>query len=344
MYQPQIAATFLKQLLVHLEEHSVDAQRLLVSHNIDPGVLEEPDAMVPMGSFFGLIEAGVAATGDQNLGLHIYQSIDFRDVGTFGYVILNSGRLADVLDASSRFYRLFQTDTDVRIEHDGEDCRVIYSVTAPGMPYSRQDSEMSLMFIVQFIRRFAGEDWRPDAAYFQHPAPSDISEHKRLLCDTLFFDQPENAMTFPSATLDVPIPRADGRLSRALQATMERLLAARRAETGDNFIRTLERSLMKALPAGVPGMDAIASDLAMSGRTLQRRLAEQKVNFKDLIEQLRREMSINYIRASDLSMTEIAYLLGYSDLRSFDRAFKRWTGDTPFQYRTRLRPTGSAGE
>lgn len=341
IHSAQISSNYALALLDYLREKtSVDPVAFLKELKLTEEELVGEQGLIPMATFIMLMEEAAKYLNDPCLGLHYYEELDFRRHGVFGYALLNSKTLGDALALGKRYYCLFQQDTETLIERKGERISLTYAITAKNLPHSRQDAEMTIMSLVALIRQMVDPLWRPDEVHFQHDAPADLSEHKRLLCDKLVFNAPHNRLYFAAAMLDAPFSNVDPQLNQSLTATLNQLLQLRQLPSGDDWLKSIQDHIIDALSEGVPPIEAIAERLHMSQRTLQRKLAQHDLTYKELVEYVRRELAINYLKASDIAVQEIAFLLGYSELSTFNRAFKRWTGETPLEYRESRRPAG----
>ncbi len=338
LYQPQISATYARILLDYIHEKAgLDSAKFLGELNLSKELVAEEDAMLPLATFLLLMEEAATYVGDPDLGLHYYENFDFRELGVLGYALLNAEVLGEAFVQASRYYCLFQTDTELKLSSHSGVAELSYKITAKNLPYSRQDSEMTIAAFAALARTYLGPDWQPDQVSFQHAAPADTSEHRRLLGPGLLFNQPVNAMRFPQSLLDTPISNADTRLSQSLRNTLEQLLTLSRLPSGNDWLQGLQEQIIEMLSDGVPSIEDIAGQLHVSGRTLQRKLLKEGVGYKDLVENIRHQLASNYLSASGISLQDIAFLLGYSELSSFIRAFKRWTGQSPAEFRKTTR-------
>ena len=143
-----------------------------------------------------------------------------------------------------------------------------------------------------------------------------------------------NALIFEQDVLDFEIETADSRLLNILEGFLEEELSRRRANP--DLIQRVRRWVLDALSSGVPGIAEVAQTAGLSVRTLQRRLGEQGTTYNKLVDDLRYDLSLQYLEASNVSVSEIAFLLGYSEASAFDRAFRRRTGVSPMEFRRRL--------
>lgn len=331
---PLISSNFVSALFDYLKvTHRVDSEEFLRKLNLDKDSLVENDTMLPMSTFMMLMEGASAYVNDPDLGLHYYENFDFKELGIFGYAQLNSKNLGSAFAVMGRYYSLIQNDSRIFLTTEEKKAQVTYQITAKNLPYSRQDSEMTIAAVVAMVRQLVDKNWRPDEIHFQHSAPPDTSEHKRILGPHIYFDKPVNKVVFDKALLDKPISNADVTLSRSLTETLEQLLKLNQLPSEDEWLTTLQDQIVDSLSNGVPTIDIVAGQLGMCGRTLQRKLAQEGVNFKGLVENVRHQLAINYLNSSDWSLQDIAFLLGYSELSSFIRAFKRWTDCSPLEYR-----------
>jgi AraC-like DNA-binding protein len=215
-----------------------------------------------------------------------------------------------------------------------------YQITEPSIVQRRQDAEFSMALAITLIREVTGNaQLVPLRMDFEHPEPSDLSVHRELFQCPLNFNQPDNRGYFPHDLLALPVRTADARLFSALQPFLE-AQRQRRAVAVDLLSR-LGHYIASSLSSGGASLELVARSIGMSPRTLQRRLAEQQVEFSQLVEDVRRTLGSSYVAHSAYSFGEIALLLGYAEASSFSRAFRRWTGQSPQAYRLHIAATGA---
>jgi AraC-like DNA-binding protein len=187
------------------------------------------------------------------------------------------------------------------------------------------------MVLVRMMRRLCGQDWLPSEASFQHDAPDDHSEHAALICPRLHFMSPATEIRFDAECLHRKVANSD----RHLLPIVERQLADALQEGGDPdiWLREVELLIARRVCDGHPNLPSVADQLGLSVRSLQRRLEERGIAYRDLVAHVRTQLARRYLAKSSTPLIEIAFLLGYSELSAFDRAFRRWTGQTPMEYR-----------
>jgi AraC-like DNA-binding protein len=172
--------------------------------------------------------------------------------------------------------------------------------------------------------------------WLQHPEPSSKQMYQELFgAMPVRFSSPYDAITFDAALLEVPMKSADPRLNALLRRHAEQLIAE--LPEPDWLTGRVRKLLLNLLPAGKTNADYVAARLGMSRRTLTRRLEREGVTYKDLLEQARRELALQYLATPNTDIQQIALLLGYSETAAFSRAFRRWSGQSPAEYRKSLR-------
>ena len=195
----------------------------------------------------------------------------------------------------------------------------------------RLSNEQTIAALTQISREVSGPDFVPDAVHFKHSAPSDTSAHENWFGCPVHFDAERDALQVSEAALTTPNRLGDASVSDFFEAHLEQTLGDL---IEDNALAKRVRiEVSQSLSEGVPTLSDVASSLGMSGRTLQRRLAEQGHAYQDLVDAARRELAERLLRDTDYALAEIAFLTGFSEQSAFTRAFKRWAGQTPRSFR-----------
>jgi AraC-like DNA-binding protein len=242
-----------------------------------------------------------------------------------------------VRDALAGFSRYASMQNDIMIISLGERGGDMFiEQKVPGAPQGlgRHGNEHFVAKMLYEARRTLDRDVWPRRVWLAHTAPTDTRELVRVLgTERIEFEAAANGLGFDRAILDLPFKTADPALFDVLKRHAQQVTPAR-AENA--LLEQLRQILRGQLPRGVPELAQVARAMGLSPRTLQRRLADEKLTFAEVVDGLRRELAQAYLREPDRALGEIAFLLGYTELRAFLRAFKRWTGTTPSSYRKRL--------
>src|SRR6516165_186868 len=236
------------------------------------------------------LEFAATETNDSLLGLHVAAEIDLRDAGILFY-------LAAAFDDSRRSSR------------------------TPGA--IRGNGERS----IRALNRATNHDFAPSRMTFAHPRNSGLREIHRILRCPVEFAQTTDSWVFPQRVMELPITSGDSRLLHILEAHADDLLAERHSATGLRGL--VENKLLSLLPTGRVQMAAVARQFGMSERSFKRHLAQEGTTFGEILDRVRNRLALRYLEDRRMSLQQIAWLLGYSEIGAFNHAFKRWTGTSP---------------
>jgi AraC-like DNA-binding protein len=316
-----------------------DPVPFLKEQGIDRELLLDPDATLPMAVCVGLLAAAVRATGDDNLGLHLAKRAELGSFDVHFYAMVSSPTLGAAFERVCRYQRLIHESSQVRLVTSA-DCAVLSHRLAAGMAAPRQTAELLLAAWVRTGRVATGTKWSPVEVRFAHRAPRDWREHERFFGAPVRFATGENALVLPAALLELPCRRTDPSLLSVLDRYAADRLGAPAAAT---FAGRAGAVLFDELQAGHVTAHRLAARLAVSVRTLHRSLAAEGTSYRQLLDQQRLDIAERHLMDDRVSVAEVAFLVGFSELSAFHRAFKRWTGRTPAAFRaeTRARPSRS---
>ena len=278
-----------------------------------------------------LLDLAAEATGDNAFGLHLAEESDPRDAGILFYVASGAENLGEALALFARYVRIVNEAVRLKLTRTGE--RLIAEVEFVGLPRHevRQNAEFGIAAIVKALREVAGRNIRPTRAVFAHARNSELREFERFyLCPVEFGRAAREGVSsdlleFSGDTLATPLITADRKLLNALRPFCD--MAARERSTALGTLRSaVESEVEKLLPHGKAKEQTVAKNLALSVRSLSRRLAEEGTTYAEIVDQLRRSLALQYLKEPGMSFSQIAWLLGYEGSTSLNRAFRRWTG------------------
>lgn len=297
--------------------------------------LSRPEQRLPLRKFVSLIEAASRSTGDDCFGAHLGQICGLGELGLPGYLANFAPDVERALSSFARYYYLLGDATDVRFERrDGRAC-FTYQVLDPESWPRRQDAEQVLTMIVFLIRDWAGPEWKPEAVWFEHDAPANARELERVLGCPVRFNRETNSVWFDLASAAHKNPKADERLFHLLSWFAE-TVTQRHPEPGSvptSFRDQVLASIETCANLGNATIHSVSHALGLEARTFQRRLSAENSSFRELFETYLQRESEKLLGRSELAEKEIAARLGYGSLNSFIRAFRRWNGLTPGEWR-----------
>ena len=327
----RIAACLDLDRLVHAA--GVDFEDFLRRAGVAPELLGDPENRIPFRQYVQLLEMAAATTGDDLIGLHLGALQSIRMIGILGYVVQSSPNVRAQLSHASRYFSLHQEGAELTLHDDAEFAEFSYKVLDPQVSLHRQDAEATLSLAVAQLRALTSQpNWSPLSVHFEHPAPTGAEALRRFFGCPVSFSDGFHGMRFASAFLDAPVQSADAGLHAILTRYAEENLSRHQETT--SLTARVSRLVTASLSSGTATIGAVSSALVMTPRTLQRRLAKESVQFGQLVDSIRMDLAARYVLDPNLGLTEIAFLVGYSDLTAFHRAFRRWFGQTPLEFKS----------
>ena len=322
------AATGLVEAIVAAGQ---DPDRILRSVGLERAVFADRDAFIRAIDFARVLELTAHASGNEAFGLHFGARYHPKDVGILTYVIVNSPIMETAFGNAVRYLRVHNEAARVSSIRRARVAHLRHAL--PDVPFSlrRQHSAYSLALGVSTIRLMVGSEWAPLEVHFEHPAPSAPADYARVFNAPVLFGRGHNALVVDRELSEREVPAADRRLYEVVRREIERLLDE--LPVDDPFLATVRRAIAESLRQGDPQVGGVARRLTVSVRTLQRQLRNSGIDFKRLVDDTRHRLALRYIRHRRHTLTDVAYLLGYSEMSAFDRAFRRWTRTTPRAYR-----------
>lgn len=310
-------------------DYGVNADEVFREAGIDPGLINTPGARITVKTDTTLAAAAVHRTKDPYIGVVIGRSMRIVNAGTLGFAWMASVTMQGGLRRHTRFTRLLSTGVDVDLSETDDITRLTMTLLDPT---HRPTIHTTAAVIVRFCRLVTDPSFSPRAAYFREPEPPAVylGRFKAWFKCPLFFDAEMDALEFDTASLTDPLPAG----SPQLIAEGERLLEKQLRELdGNNVIDRVKDAIIRNLPEGRATAAIVAQQLNRSVSSLQRDLRNDGESFRSLLEKTRHELAVDYLRDKEHSLGEIAFLLGYADQTGFTRAFRKWEGCTPGQYR-----------
>jgi AraC-like DNA-binding protein len=314
-----------------LRAYGCDPEPLFVAAGLDPGRVTDPNARFPMLRMQKLWKLAVSATGEPCLGLVAARQFQPAMLHGLGLAWLVSDTLLDAFGRLVRYARLINSDLHFRLEEHPDTIDLIAML--PEMLPSDFEYTAADLGIAAFLRMCqitAGQPILPRHVTLQRPQPYCLVQFKEMFGTSIEYGTPENRLCFDRQLLTSHLASANPELARINDQVVTDYLARFDRESITMQVRS---KIIHQLPDGIPRQEVIADTLHVSLRSLQRRLKEEDTSFKDLLEETRQQLAQQYLRDTRRSIGEITYLLGFSEPSNFTRAFKRWTGKSPAQYR-----------
>ena len=280
-------------------------------------------------SFLNLVASDL---GDDFLGFHLALGPDLREFGWIYYVAASSENLREALRQTARYSSIVNEGISARYVDNGRVAMTINSVGF-GRHLDRHQIEFSMTLLLRMGRQLTGFRLTPIQMKFIHRRDHLCSGFVDFFGSELEFGAAADEATFATSVGDASIISADPFLNKLLITCGEEALA-RRPTHRYSFRSSVESAIVPLLPHGKARSDEIAHRLGLSGRTLARHLESEGLTFSGVLASLRCDLAKRYLADNNLSISQIAWLLGYQEISAFTHAFRRWTGHTPRQVRS----------
>lgn len=308
----------------------IDAGALLERAGVSAATLDDPDGRIGAEAADALWRAADAAAGDPALALHAAEQTPYGAFRVLDYLAASGATLGDGLRRVAAYFPLVDARGKLAVEDRGGDRVAVTFTSAEGALLPPPAQEYTLAILVSRFRHILSPDWRPAEVHLAFPRPGDVREHARVLGVEPRFAAGTAALVLSRADWDRPMPSSDPGLFAALDDHARRLLE--RSATAPLADR-IRAAIAGDLPGREPSLAAVARRVALSPRSVQRRLAEGGTSFARTVDAVREERAKAFLRSGDVSLAEVSWLLGFSEQSAFTRAFRRWTGASPTEWR-----------
>ncbi len=336
--EPEITSRAAPMMLRFAQDRGLDAKALAAKWKLPADVLSDPSKALKMEvTTLAELARGLAnelseQLKDPNLGLTLAASVPRGSYGVAEFLIRSAPTVRSACENLVRFNSLIAPTQTFALVLTGAEAQMHNSPTVAPTCLGRHLNEYTTRLTVDALQSMA--EVPLTRVWFINAPPASTDGLAAAFKTTNFsFDQPTNGFAIALAELDRPVKTADAPLFGFLEEHALSALASR--PRGDDLIDRLRQLIKEAVKQGEPNIERLSMRLQLSARTLQRRLADKGTSFQEVLDAARFDLARAFLREARLELTEIAYLLGYSELRAFDRAFKRWSGLTPGEYRVR---------
>ncbi len=312
----------------------LDTGQILRAAGLDRATLQDPDARIPIEQSDTIWRTAYELSKDPNLALHAIEVLPFGAYRVIDFLATCAPTVGAALAKVSDYFPIIHGV--VRLPYTIGDRHVTFAAEAPSRPstITRPYAEYVLAAVFLRTRIATNQRFPLVRVEFSHPRPADIREHERIFECPIRFDASTCQMVIAREVWDTPRTGSNPDLFSVLDTHARMLLDQRPGP--DDIVGRVREAIDAELRGGDPKLESISRRLAMSSRTVQRRLREHGVLFNDVLDTMRFRAAKSYLAKRDVAGTEVAYLLGFAEPSSFNRAFRRWSGQTPTDYR-RLR-------
>jgi len=316
-------------LVAMLERYGVSKEQLLAGA-AEPPNLRDPGARLPLQDFIDIVRRAIKLSGAPWLGWDFGATLTLSSHGFLGYAAMSSETLRDAVELAVKFFRTRTTVVDLQLKVEG-DTAILQLDELVALHDIQPFVVESLFSSFHFMGlKLLGEVPMDGELRFAFPEPDYYERMKPLIPVPVLFDCAYNQMRFPASRLDQRLRFADPRLAKMAEAQCEQEMA--NIKSPPKLLNQVRRIIL-AQSGRFPSVDEAASDLHMSSRTLKRKLQQLGTSYQTILDDLRKGLAVEYLTQTEITVDDIAVQLGYSDASNFARAFRRWTGRSPSDYR-----------
>src|SRR5215467_8863898 len=306
----------------------IELEPLLKKAGLTKQQVEDVDARISAQCQIRFLNLAASALQDKFLGFHLAEQLaDLRRIGLLSYVMASSDALGEGLQRVVRYGSMTNESVSLRY-FEGKDIRIVINYVGVARHLDRHQIECWLTALIRVCRELTGCPVEPSRVRLIHRRTGTVSKFAAFLGCDIEFGAPVDELAFATAIAATPVVSADPYLNKLLIANCEEALSRRSTKRGP-FRAAIENAIAPLLPYGNARESEVASRCGLSRRTFVRRLTSESLTFSEVLNDLRRDLAAQYLADHGLSISQIAWLLGYQEVSAFTNAFKRWTGKTP---------------
>ncbi len=325
-----VSATVLAQMFLYLDSLQLDIDAFLRSLDIEPETVRSPDSYLPIETYLLIQDAAAEFVNDPYFGLHMGEFAQPGSWSILGYLMMNCKTLGEAFEKTGRYQRIIGNMINARAELGLGKVRLVYFTPPHAPQMSRHCFESTFSSSVRLARTLSGQPLNPLEVTFIYPEPESRAEYERVFCCPLRFGHKDNSMTLDPSLGSLPVRMANPALLEHFEQYAQDFLS--KMERYDATTQAVTKIILAQLDDESLSIEKVAREMAVSVRTLQKRLEAEGVVFSDLLREIRQRLAEKYLR-ENYSVEQITYLLGFSEPSVFRKSFKKWLGVTPREYR-----------
>jgi AraC-like DNA-binding protein len=335
---PSAAGGITRLACRYAKEAGIELEPLLKKAGLAAYQIEDPSVRLKVRDQIRFLNLAAGAVQDDLLGFHLAQLLDPREIGLLYYVLASSEMMSDTFQRAARYSSIVNEGIALKYV-DGADVSIFLGYVGVGRHLDRHQIEFLVTTLVRVCRQLTGLRLIPTRVKLVHYRESGCAELAAFFGVDIEFGASVDEVAFATSVRDMPVVSADPYLNKFLVIHFEEAHSRRMINRG-RFRSAVENAIVPLLPHGKGRAGEIARRLGISQRTLARRLSSEGLSFSVVLEDLKSDLAERYLTEEELSISQIAWLLGYQEVSALTHAFKRWTGKTPREVRSTRRCDG----
>ncbi|WP_166434194.1 AraC-like transcriptional regulator QhpR [Vibrio viridaestus] len=305
-----------------IQRQGGESSVVLKRAGLKSNAFQRPNQPILLQAFCNSMHEAAKSTGNDHFGLSFGAQYEPEGLGVFGYQAITSMTLRDALHNMISSFDVFQNNSLLKLTTKDSICALEYRLLDGDIKDRRQDAEVTIGMLLNVLCRAMGDKWTPLQIQFQHPALVNNHTHRDFYHCDVTFQQRSNFIFFRESCLDTPMPDANPILNGVVGDTIDQIRGTKGVTM--STVQRVKSEIIDLLPSGEVSLEVIARNLSKSPRSLQRLLSSEQASFGMLLDQTRQELAEYYLSYEKVSLSEIAFRLGYSEQSAFTRAFMRW--------------------
>lgn len=312
-----------------IESYNKDPEPYFRKAHIDPRLINDPSARFSLTAMDNVYHELYQQVDDPCMGLRLASVWHPSHLASLGYAWLASSTLYTALNRLSRYVRIINDAISVSLEEEGDNLVITITSDDREIPAHYQ-ADSSSAILITMCRANYGEELSPVSVSFKHATSPCSGEYYGFFRCPVEFGAKQNQIILPLDVVNKRLTSASPQLAQINDQVMINYLADLDKE---DVIQQVKAAIIDQLPSGNVNEETVSEAIYSSKRSLQRRLNEKGTTFKTILTEVRQDLALKYIHDRKLTLTEISFMLGFSEMSSFSRAFKRWTGESPKEFR-----------
>ncbi len=314
-----------------IDGYGVDSQPLFVKANIDINELKKPNSRIPIEKTLHFWRQALEATQDPYIAITVAKHFKPTAFSALGMALAASRNVYDALYRAARYSQMISDGSNTFIDEESESVAFVIKARPPlNAPVSQYGIESLICTIFNILKSIAGDTLKVKEVHLQHAFTGKLAPYEEFFGGPIYFSANTNQIIFHKK--DILEEQAFS--NSALTCTLDEWIEEHLDQYKENLVSTrVQKYILKHIASGEVDQKKVASELALSPRMLQRKLKDEGTSYTDLLDSCRHKLAIKLISQNKLPLSEVTYILGFSDQSNFSRAFKRWTGVTPHHYK-----------
>ena len=329
LYEPTTLAATATAIAEAVQAYGCEPAVLFRRAGLEMSDMQKPGARYPLRDVMRLWKEARLETEDPCIGLYAARHLKPQALHALGLSWLASRTLLDGLHRMARYVRIANTSLRLSVSEANDQVKLTLD-TEPQVETATEAIDAAMAFVIKMCRLMTDRSFAPLLVTFMHDDNGHIEQYIDCFQAPIYFGRDENALIFDAPTLEEPIPSGNEALAQSIEQSAARYLATLDPSRVRDRVREI---LLTLLPSGEVSQQAVARSLHRSPSALQRSLKAEGVSYRTVLDDTRHELALKLVGEQRYSLGQIAYLLGFSDQANFSRAFKRWTGSSPREYR-----------